>query len=199
MSMSPSRRLDPVALAHGLVDAAFLGEVGLEVGQRRRHVARAHVGPDDAAALYAGVGARAHLVLEVALGRLRRHVDAGAGRRRTSSRGRRSAGPLLRCGRARVAPGSALQPRRSAASTSAARSVRPIPRSAARPSTGRVPARLVADPLELTLNAGVRYEEQRLRYACTSAQHRRRLTGEQFGDRRDDAAGQLRAAAGRDS
>ena len=63
-------------------------------------LARAHVGPDHAAALAAsGRPWRWTLLLEVALGRLGRHVDAGAGRRRTSSRGRRSAGPPLRCGR----------------------------------------------------------------------------------------------------
>ena len=43
-------------------------------------LARPHVGPDEPARLVRRVGVDAHLVLEVALGRLGRHVDAGAGR-----------------------------------------------------------------------------------------------------------------------
>ena len=100
VSRSPSKRLQPVALAQELLRRVPPGQhVGLEVGQRRRRRARAHVDPDEAAALLRRVGARAHLVLEVRFGGLGRHVDAGAGRRRTSSRGRRSAGRPLRCGR----------------------------------------------------------------------------------------------------
>ena len=57
---------------------AVLQHVRLEVRQRRRRLARSHVGPDHAATLSRRVGLDAHLVLEVALGGLRRHVDAGA-------------------------------------------------------------------------------------------------------------------------
>src|SRR5690606_9334342 len=48
------------------------------VRQRRRYLARAHVGPDDATALVRAVRLRVHLVLEIALGGLRGHVNAGA-------------------------------------------------------------------------------------------------------------------------
>ena len=61
------------------------------------------------------VGDGLDLGLEVGLGRLVGHVDAVAGRRRTSSRGRRSAGRPLRCGRRTATrrgagSGSAIRP-----------------------------------------------------------------------------------------
>ena len=50
--------------------------VAFQLRKRRRDRAGAHVGPDDAIALMAAVRLDLDLVLEVALGRLRWHVDA---------------------------------------------------------------------------------------------------------------------------
>jgi hypothetical protein len=47
-------------------------------GERRLVVGCAHVGPHDAAGLDRRIGLHAHAVLEAAVVRLRRHVDAGA-------------------------------------------------------------------------------------------------------------------------
>ena len=73
-------RLEPVAVLQALGEVAIVVGAGRprEVGQLRLEVGRAHVGPDNAATLLAGVGGDAHLVLEVALGGLGRHVDAVA-------------------------------------------------------------------------------------------------------------------------
>src|SRR6266508_3657626 len=50
--------------------------VRFEIGQRRRHRARPHVGPDDPVPLARRIGDRLDFGLEVRLGRLVRHVDA---------------------------------------------------------------------------------------------------------------------------
>ena len=73
--------LEEVVLGDALGEVAVgLGhEVPLQVRERRRGVLLGpHVGPDDAVALERAVGLQEHLVLEVALGGLARHVNAGA-------------------------------------------------------------------------------------------------------------------------
>ena len=74
------KALHPVALAQDGGDGVLAvgAHVGLEVRQGRELRAGAHVGPDDAVALLAGVGRDLHLVLEVGLGGLGGHVDAVA-------------------------------------------------------------------------------------------------------------------------
>src|SRR6185369_668622 len=71
-------RLHPVALALVDLDARAIGHRGLEVGQRRRSRPAPEIGPDDPVPLHARIRDGAHLVLESALRRLARHVDAGA-------------------------------------------------------------------------------------------------------------------------
>ena len=71
-------RLHPVALALIDLDARALGHQGLEVGQRRRSRPAPEIGPDDPVPLHARIRDGPHLVLEAALRRLARHVDAGA-------------------------------------------------------------------------------------------------------------------------
>src|SRR6266568_4990331 len=76
--------LDRLGEVAGLVahrdEALVLGdEVPLDLRQARRLAARAHVRPDDAAALRARIADGVDLVLEVALRRLVRHVYALAG------------------------------------------------------------------------------------------------------------------------
>ena len=97
VSSSPSMPCIQLLARYSTVTWQSAEHVALELRQRRRHRVRAHVGPDHAVAVDARVGLRVHLGLEIRLGRLRRHVDAVAGRCRTSSRDRRSAGLLLRC------------------------------------------------------------------------------------------------------
>src|SRR5439155_9483974 len=72
--------LEPVALAQHLLYRVFAlrQHVRLDVGQRRRRLAWAHVGPDDVVPLHARIGRGADLRLEVALFRLAGHVDAVA-------------------------------------------------------------------------------------------------------------------------
>ena len=72
-------RLHPVAVAHHRPYLRLGIHVRLEVGQWWWRLAPAHIGPDHAAALDAGVGNRVHLVLKIALLWLAWHVDAGAG------------------------------------------------------------------------------------------------------------------------
>ena len=70
--------LDVVGLIHDLGGDVLVRrhvEV-LELGHLRLELGWAHVGPDHSGALSAGVGLDLDLVLEVALGGLRRHVDA---------------------------------------------------------------------------------------------------------------------------
>ena len=73
-------RLQPVALAQDGTDEplAVRQHVGIEVGQRRWRRARPHVRPDHTAAFSTGIRGHFDLVLEVALRRLVRHVDAVA-------------------------------------------------------------------------------------------------------------------------
>src|SRR5713226_4087721 len=73
--------LYPVAGPHGLpLGAVRLRQhVPFQVWERGRLGARPQVGPDDTVSLSAGVRPCLHLVLEVALGRLVRHVDAVTG------------------------------------------------------------------------------------------------------------------------
>ena len=71
--------LHPVALFQhheGRIDLLGGQRVDLECGQRRRRLAGTHVGPDHAVDVAAGIRARADLVLEGALLRFVRHVDA---------------------------------------------------------------------------------------------------------------------------
>ena len=73
--------LDPVALLQHHERRVDLGRgqrVDLERGEGRRRLAGAQVGPDHAVDVTAGIGPRPHLVLERALLRLVRHVDAAA-------------------------------------------------------------------------------------------------------------------------
>src|SRR2546428_2998447 len=72
--------LEPVALAQDLLHGVLAPgqHVRLDVRQRRRRLARPHVGPDDVVALDARVRGRVDLRLEVALLRFAGHVDAVA-------------------------------------------------------------------------------------------------------------------------
>src|SRR5205823_1088941 len=71
--------LHVVGVAHDLRDRALRGggdHIRFDVREGRRYFTGAHVGPDDAVALDAGIGGCLDLGPEVAFGRLRRHVDA---------------------------------------------------------------------------------------------------------------------------
>ncbi len=73
--------LHPVALLQhheGRIDLLGGQRTDLEGGKRRRCLPRAHVGPDHAVDVAAGIRAGAHLVLEGAFLRLVGHVDAAA-------------------------------------------------------------------------------------------------------------------------
>ena len=80
VSMSPSSACSQLHSRMAARLRSALGQRGcLEVRQRRRDLARAHVGPDDAAALLRrGRPAPCTLSLKLDFGRLVRHVDAGA-------------------------------------------------------------------------------------------------------------------------
>src|SRR5262249_55026008 len=65
------------ALVH--VDMALGNQRPLDLRQLRYHRLRTHVRPNHPAGLSGGIRRLADLVLEVTLGRLIRHVDAGAG------------------------------------------------------------------------------------------------------------------------
>src|SRR5207247_706488 len=69
-------RLHEVAVLDELARSAALFEVRPDVGQGRRRLPWSHVGPDDAVALDTGIRFCLDLCLEIALGRLRRHIDA---------------------------------------------------------------------------------------------------------------------------
>jgi hypothetical protein len=71
-------RLHPVALALIDLHARVRQQGRLEIGQRRRRLARPEIGPDETSALDARVRDGSHLLLEAALGRLVGHVDAAA-------------------------------------------------------------------------------------------------------------------------
>ena len=94
-------RLQPVAFLQALGDEGLLrrhrGEFPFR--QRRLLLGRAHIGPQHRAALHQRIGLELDLLAEAAFARLRRHVDALAGRRRISSRDRGSAARSPRCGR----------------------------------------------------------------------------------------------------
>jgi hypothetical protein len=71
--------LNPVAVTHGCPHGLlriFIKHVRLNVGQGWELSASAHVCPYDTVALLARVRLNLHLVLEVAFGGLRRHIDA---------------------------------------------------------------------------------------------------------------------------
>ena len=84
-------------LGHGRVAVRVVEPV--EAGRRRRLVARPHVDPDQVAALDRRVSRDAHLVLELVALRPRWAAPRRRRPRRTSSRGRCSAGRPPRCGR----------------------------------------------------------------------------------------------------
>ena len=71
-------RLHIVAVSNHRGDATLGVHVGFEVRQWWRCLARSHVRPNDAAALYTGICNGPYLVLKIALRRLAGHVDAGA-------------------------------------------------------------------------------------------------------------------------
>ena len=101
--------LQPVALLDDLRDVPMRRRHlrPRELRQRRPPLLRAQVGPDHAAHLHRGIGRGADLVGEAAAPRARSSCPRTGRRRRTSSRGRRSAGRSPRCGRRRATPAGA--------------------------------------------------------------------------------------------
>ena len=79
VSRSPSKPCSQEQSRRNFWTVAPSSRLGSMPGQRRRHLARAHVDPDHAVTLLRWVRPRVHLRLEVALRRLRRHVDAITG------------------------------------------------------------------------------------------------------------------------
>ena len=71
--------LQPVALELKGGRRRAVEHIGFQIGQWRRVCAWPHIGPDDPAALLAGIGHRLDPVLEVRLGWLVGHVEAVAG------------------------------------------------------------------------------------------------------------------------
>ena len=125
--------LQPVALLDHLRDMAMRRRHlrPLEVGQRWHVLARPHVGPDDAAQFDGGVGRGADFVGEAASCRLDSSARHTCRPRRTSSRGRRSAGRTPRCAQARARPGGGGRTHPAGRSAPRCPERPPVPRRAA--------------------------------------------------------------------